>query len=314
MKTLLASTAILAATVGIASAEVAVTGSARMGIVDTFGDAGPQFSSRVRINFTASGETDTGLAFGASVRQDQDDTLGAFGEANGENTVYISGAFGKLTMGDVDGAANAASGQTDGVGYTGLSDLNEITYLANGGTDFAGPGIGLDDPQDTSVLYEYTAGSLSFYLSSTQLDRAVGAEAKSIAAKYSTGAYAVSLGYENLDAEDSYEWEQFVLGGSATFGGVTLKAIYADGKNNQGDEWKQHSVSATYAVDAFSVTAFVSDDEDLLTTDLVSSANARSYGIGASYDLGGGAKVSGGYVKNRTDDTNAVDLGLSFSF
>lgn len=311
MKTLLASTAILAATVGIASAEVAVSGSARMGLVDTFGDTGVEFSSRVRINFTASGETDTALAFGASVRADQS---GQGNSANGDSTVYISGAFGKLTMGDVDGAANAASGQTDGVGYTGLSDLNEITYLANGGTDFALPGIGLDDPQDTSVLYEYTAGSLSFYLSSTQLDRAVGAEAKSIAAKYSTGAYAVSLGYENLDAEDSYEWEQFVLGGSATFGGVTLKAIYADGKNNQGDEWKQHSVSATYAVDAFSVTAFVSDDEDLLTTDLVSSANARAYGIGASYDLGGGAKVSGGYVKNRTDDTNAVDLGLSFSF
>lgn len=311
MKTLLASTAILAATAGIAAAEIAVTGSARMGIVDTFGDTGPQFSSRVRINFTASGETDTGLAFGASVRADQS---GQGNTENNDSTVYLSGGFGRLSMGDVDGAANAATGQTDGVGYTGLGDLNEVTYLANGGTDFDAPGIGLDDPQDTSVLYEYTTGSLSFYLSSTQLDRTVGAEAKSVAAKYSTGAFAVSLGYENLDAEDSYEWEQFVLGGSATFGGVTLKAIYADGKNNQGDEWKQHSVSATYAVDALSVTAFVADDEDLLETDLITSSNARAYGIGASYDLGGGAKVSGGYVKNDTADTNAVDLGLSFSF
>ncbi|WP_374430463.1 porin [Tabrizicola sp.] len=323
MRTLLASTAILAATVGIASAEVAVTGTARMGLIDTFGDTGVQFSSRVRINFTASGQTDTGLSFGASMRADQfggnsndgsNGSSGNTGDTNGDSTVYISGGFGKLTMGDVDGAANAASGQTDGVGYTGLSDLNEITYLANGGTDFNGPGIGLDDPQDTSVLYEYTAGSLSFYLSSTQLDRAIGAEAKSIAAKYSTGAYAVSLGYENLDAQDDYEWEQFVLGGSATFGGVTLKAIYADGKNNQGDEWKQHSLSATYAVDALSLTAFVSDDEDLLSNDLATASNVRAYGLGASYDLGGGAKVSGGYVKNRTDDTDAVDLGLSFSF
>lgn len=311
MKALLASTALLAAMVGIASAEVAVTGSARMGMVDGFGDVGPQFSSRVRITFTASGETDTGLAFGATVRADQS---GQGNTANNDSTVYMSGGFGKLSMGDVDGAANAATGQTDGVGYTGLSDLNEVTYLANGGTDFGDPGIGLDDPQDTSVLYEYTTGSLSFYLSSTQLDVAEGAQAKSIAAKYSTGAFAVSLGYENLDAEDDYEWEQFVLGGSATFGGVTVKAIYADGKNNQGDEWKQHSVSATYAMDALSVTAFVADDEDLLTNDLESSANARAYGLGASYDLGGGAKVSGGYVKNRTDDTNAVDLGLSFSF
>ena len=105
-----------------------------------------------------------------------------------------------------------------------------------------------------------------------------------------------------------------MLGGSATFGGVTLKAIYADGKNNQGDEWKQHSLSATYAVDALSLTAFVADDEDLLSNDLATASNVRAYGLGASYDLGGGAKVSGGYVKNRTDDTDAVDLGLSFSF
>lgn len=312
MKTLLASTAILAATVGIAAAEVTITGSARMGIIDDFGAVGPVFSSRVRIAFTASGETDTGLSFGASVRADQS---GQGNTANGDSTVFISGAFGKLSMGDVDGAATAATGQTDGVGYTGLSDLNEITYLSNGGSDFDGaPAIGLDDPQDTSVLYEYTTGSISLYLSSTQLDVAAGASANSIAAKYSTGAYAVSIGYENLDAEDEFEWEQFVLGGSATFGGVTLKAIYADGSNNQGDEWKQHSVSATYTADALSVTAFVSDDEDLLTNDLGTSSSAKGYGIGASYDLGGGAKVSGGYVKNDTADTNAVDLGLNFSF
>ncbi|HLQ18264.1 MAG TPA: porin [Tabrizicola sp.] len=325
MKTLLASTAILAATAGIAAAEIAVTGSARMGIIDTFGDTGPQFSSRVRIVFTGSGETDTGLSFGASMRADQfgghnstdsdGDTVGNSGTTNGDSSVYISGGFGKLSMGDVDGAANAATGQVDGVGYTGLADLNEVTYLSNGGSDFDGSSsIGLDDPQDTSVLYEYAAGDFSLYLSSTQIDVATGAEGMSVAAKYTTGAYAVSLGYENLDAQDSYEWEQFVLGGSATFGGVTLKAIYADGKNNQGDEWKQHALSATYTADALSVTAFVSDDEDMLSNDLGTSSSAQAYGLGASYDLGGGAKVMGGYVKNDTADTNAVDLGLSFSF
>ncbi|HEY6917625.1 MAG TPA: porin [Tabrizicola sp.] len=310
MKSLLATTAILVATAGIASAEVAVSGSARMGLVDTFGDTGVQFSSRVRINFTATGETDTGLSFGATVRADQS---GQGNTANGDSTVYVSGGFGKLSMGDVDGAANAANGQVDGVGYTGLGDLNEITYLSNGGTDFGGVRT-LDDPQDTSVLYEYTTGSLSFYLSATQRDPAVGAEALSVATKYSAGAYAVSLGYENLDASDAYEWEQFVLGGSATFGGVTVKALYADGKNNQGDEWKQHALSATYTADALSVTAFVADDADILTNDLAPAGNAKAYGLGASYDLGGGAKVSGGYVKNDTDDTSAVDLGLSFSF
>ena len=54
MKTLLASTALLAASASLALAEVTVTGNARMGIIDDFGDVGPVFSSRVRVIFTAS--------------------------------------------------------------------------------------------------------------------------------------------------------------------------------------------------------------------------------------------------------------------
>ena len=81
---------------------LAVSGSARMGIVYDGGNAtSTEFSSRVRIVFTASGETDTGLSFGASFRPSN-----AY-EANEEQAgeVFISGAFGKLSMGDVDGEA-----------------------------------------------------------------------------------------------------------------------------------------------------------------------------------------------------------------
>ncbi len=135
MKHLLATTAILL-TAGIASAEVTTTGTARMGIVDGF-DSDAAFSSRFRVIFTASGESDTGFAFGATVRNDQS---GVGNEANNDSSVYISGSFGKLSMGDVDGAAAAAVGQVSGVGYTGLSDLNEIAYLLGN--------------EDTSILYE----------------------------------------------------------------------------------------------------------------------------------------------------------------
>ncbi|RYI32701.1 MAG: porin [Acetobacteraceae bacterium] len=311
MKKFLVSTAVLALSAGVASAEVTTTGTARMGIIDDFGDVGAQFSSRFRVIFTASGETDGGLAFGATVRNDQS---GVGNTNNNDSSVFVSGAFGKLSMGDVDGAANAAVGQVDGVGYTGLSDLNEVTYIGTGGSDFGGVGPTLDDPFDTSALYEYTTGSISLYVSATQWDQTVGAQAVSFAGKYATGNYSVSLGYENLNASDDYIWEQYVLGGSATFGAITVKAIYADGQNNQGDSWTQHAVSATYAADAISVSAFVSSDEDLLDNDLGTSSNAQAYGLGAAYDLGGGAKVSGGYVKNETDDTSALDLGLSFSF
>ena len=311
MKTLLATTTILALTAGLASAEITTTGTARMGIIDDFGDVGAQFSSRVRIIFTASGESDSGFSFGATVRNDQS---GVGNQLNSDSTVYISSAFGKLSMGDVDSAANAAVGQVDGVGYTGLSDLNEITFIGTGGADYSGTGTGPDDTFDTSALYEYSAGNIALYLSATQFDQATGGQAVSLAGKYTAGAYTVSLGYENLNASDDYIWEQYVLGGSATFGGVTVKAVYADGSNNQGDEWKQYAVSAAYTADALTVSAFVADDEDLLTNDLGTSSNARTYGLGAAYDLGGGAAVAGGYAKNRTDDTSAFDLGLTFAF
>ena len=71
MKKVLLATSVLAMTAGFASAEVTVSGTARMGVIADFGDADPAFTSRVRIIFTASGETDSGLSFGATVRNDQ---------------------------------------------------------------------------------------------------------------------------------------------------------------------------------------------------------------------------------------------------
>ena len=142
MKKILLATTLLAATTGFAAAEVTLSGDARMGIISNFDNAATllvnesdlQFTSRARVKFTLSGSTDGGLEFGASFRaQDAgavtsvskgadgiagtaDDivTVGG-GAANGQaGSVFISGAFGKLTMGDVDDAANSAIGQEIG--------------------------------------------------------------------------------------------------------------------------------------------------------------------------------------------------------
>lgn len=313
MKHLLLATSALVATTGFAAAEISLSGSARMGIIDDFGDVGAQFTSRVRFGVAASGETDGGLSFGASMRIDQS---GQGGTENDDSVVFMSMGGHKLSMGDVDGAANAAIGQVSAVGLTDLGSLNEVTYISNGGTDWGGDGnvTGLDDIADTSVLYEYATGDFTLYLSSTQVDRSVGGEAMSVAAKYSTGAYSVAIGYEQLDAFDNFLWEQYSLGGSATFGAVTFKAIYIDGTLNVGGDWKQYAVSVDYVADALTLTAFAASDEDVRPFDIGGSGNAEAYGIGAAYDLGGGAKVMGGYAKNQTDDESAYDFGLSFSF
>ncbi|MEY4697508.1 MAG: hypothetical protein RIT14_1936, partial [Pseudomonadota bacterium] len=56
MKKILLATTILVGTAGFAAAEVALSGDARMGIVNNGTDT--TFSSRARVSFTMSGETD----------------------------------------------------------------------------------------------------------------------------------------------------------------------------------------------------------------------------------------------------------------
>ena len=122
---LLATTA-LTLSAGVAAADVSLSGDARMGLIYDGDDI--QLTSRARVSFTLSGETDSGLAFGASFRADN------AGAANGNTAmtggnVFISGDFGRLAMGDVAGAARAAVGDLHGVGLTGLNDHNEMQYL-----------------------------------------------------------------------------------------------------------------------------------------------------------------------------------------
>ncbi len=325
MLKLLVTTALIAATAGMASADVTLSGDARMGIVDDFGDVGPVFNSRARVKFTMSGETDTGLTFGAEFRAND-----AAGAASGTaGSVFVSGGFGKLSMGDVDGASHAAAGNVDGVGLTGLGDLNEIAFLGDGGADevlfdarFAGSEPISGDP---SILYEYTTGSLSLYASANQLNFVLpvsGTDSKrsiGVAAAYTMGNYKLSLGYDMVKVGigvTTWDIDQVTVGADATLGAIVLKARYAtgaaDGSNGFAQDNDQWAISGTYTMDALALTAFVSSRD--FSQAGISIVEREGYGIGASYDLGGGAKVVAGYAKNKTADTNALDLGLSFSF
>jgi outer membrane protein OmpU len=280
MKKILLATTVLVGTAGFAAAEVTLSGSARMGVA-SFDGGDLEFSSRVRVVFNLSGETDGGLAFGATIRADNAPE-GNIGEAG---SVFISGAFGKLSMGDVDGAANAAVGHVSGVGYTGLNSYNESTFIANGGGN-------------SDALYEYSTGDLGFYLSAT--NPGDGDVAASVAVSYAMGDYSFALGYE----DDGAGTDHIIVGANATFGAVTVKARY--GEASGVIEGSQMAASIDYTMDALTLTAFYTDDEELL--------GDEAYGIGASYDLGGGASLMGGYVENKSIDESSYDLGVSFSF
>jgi outer membrane protein OmpU len=370
MKKLLLATSILAGTAGLAAAEITLSGDARMGFLDDFvysdtaeDDIG--FTSRARVGFTFSGETDGGLSFGASFRADNSN-----GAASGTaGSVFLSGAFGKVSMGDVDGAALAAVGHVDGVGLTGLSDRNESAFIGNGGlgdddlTDIESLNttLGGDDTNfgftgDPSVLYEYTTGNVGLFVGVSNpgfqadfdldgddiTDITTDGIAWTLGANYTTDAYKFGIGYEDLDVDfndgagvnvANLSADHLYLGADATFGAFTGKvrwgqasidttddtgaAIVGDDIPTDFDQW---SLSGTYAMDAISVTGFYADKqfENSLGANVL---ERQSLGLGASYDLGGGAKVIGGIVDDEitngagasVSDT-AFDFGVSFSF
>ena len=332
---------------------MALSGDARMGLVYDGSDV--NLTSRARVTFTLSGETDHGLAFGGSFRADN-----ASGAAAGSaGNVFIEGAFGKLSFGDVDGAALAATGDLHGVGLTGLGDTNEMTYISrvtNGLDAFVTSQTNdlFEDEDDVTVtgittglssfpraLYTYSIDGFSVYASvavsnsssigfagtiteevdDTDVDvpfsGSVAVDSSlveaAIGASYEIDGFMVAAGYEQARLKVDGESETFGHGTLAlgySIEGVEIKAIYGRAMNDLRGVFAsndQYGVSVSGSFDAVTVTAFGRED----------FARTQYLGLGASYDLGGGAALRGGVVNTNprgASSNTTADFGLAFTF
>ncbi len=344
-KVLFATTAlVMSMTAGVAVAEVAVTGDARMGLIYDGNDA--QFSSRARVKFTLTGESDAGLSFGGSFRVDQQDDSGGKASNGTAGSVWISGTYGKLEMGDTVSASEAAIGDLYEVGYTqgGFGyDVEEISYLT---------GDGANTDQGPNILYSYTIDRFELYASASDgqdnsWPTTVGANADdaddawsddvaySVAAKYNAETWWVGLGYAKHDEAD-----EISLGAGATFNNFTVKGVYVD-YSDRFTVWldssdgnfapivgdldngymldKTFGLSADYAMDAVTIGGFWRRDE--YKSDWIDAAGNDyddqefdSFGIGAEYDLGGGATLAGGIIDSDYLDDTVADVGVRFTF
>ncbi|MFO1164203.1 MAG: porin [Paracoccus sp. (in: a-proteobacteria)] len=343
MKKVLFATSALVLSAGFASAEVALSGDGRMGMIYDGNDV--QFSSRARVKFTLTGESDAGLSFGAAFRVDQENYNGneyrsaARGSAG---AIWISGTYGKLSMGDVVSAAEQAIGDLYEVGYTDGSfagDVEEIAYLTADGVNIN---------QGPNILYEYTINNISLYASASdgsdtdwfttvgddvddELDAESDQVAWSLAGKYEAETWWVGLAYSKHD-----EAKEIVLGAEAKFNQFSVKGIYADYKNRGnidigGSNWsdevaelnntangyemdKTLGLSAAYQLDAVLIEGFWRRDEFKTDVAAVEDKDFDSFGIGAEYDLGGGAVLAGGIVDTDYLNDTVVDAGIKFKF
>jgi outer membrane protein OmpU len=265
--------------------------------------------NRVRVSFAMAGETDSGLAYGASIRADN----AAGGSAGTGGSQYISGGFGKLSMGDLNGADENAAGDISGVGLTGLGDHNEVSYQA------ASHNIG----------YEYTVSGMTFGYSQDTAQKTGSNSALGLSYSGAAGAASFSVGVGQSKVGTA---TQTTMSISATSGGLTIKAISSSNDNGPvvaalgqvqtagNDAEDQYvafvaeddtpdtdttGISLSYSMDAMSVSAFTK------TVSTAGDADIDSSGFGFSYNMGG-ATLKAGVVD--ADDQQLIDFGVSFSF
>lgn len=351
MKKILFATTALVATAGAASAEIALTGSAEIGILGGDAYATTQLHTDIDVTFTMTGEADNGLTFGASIDLDESDgrNVGAhthdvtidedavedfmvdeevtltttaagasFGASNafdntrqGGESIFVAYGGARLDMGDVDGAFDAAMQE---VALAGGSIADDETLHAG----YNGNG-GLDGFHDGQIAtFSYTASGFTGYASmeiddSGDLNAVWGVGAKYVANM--TGAtLTMGAGYQSVSNNAGDDMN--VIGVSAKVAldaGFSFAANYSEMKEN-GDKVGDHwAIGAGYEMNQIAIGVNYGEYNTPGSDDKLSG-----FGVAAAYDLGGGLSAKFGYsdsnLPGTEGDSNQYSLGLAMSF
>ena len=293
-KVLLATTALTLSAGFAAAAELSISGSAEMGINDD-GTNDVQFFQDMDVTFKGSGTTDGGLSFGFAIDLDEGGS-GARAHApedDGGASIFISGDFGTLTMGDTDGAFDWALTETASGGS--IDDAHTVHAGYNGNS-------GLDGSSDGQVLrYDNTFGDFGVAVSLEQDATSSGltttsatGETLGLGIKGSFGDFNIGLGFQDNDADDIVG-----LSVSGDFGPVNVIANYSD-RDLAADS--SVGLAVTYADGPLTLMANYGDNE-----------GTEGFGVHADYDLGGGLEAQFGY--GDTDGgVSTWSLGFAMSF
>ena len=282
MKKLLIATTALVATAGMAAADVTLSGYAEMGIKDNGEDT--VFHHDLDVKFSLTGETDGGLTFGATI--DLDEVANGISSENGPHSVFISGNFGTLTMGDTDGAMDWAN-----------QEIGMLTTISDDHTSHSGywNGVMHDGTEDGQILrYDNTFGDFGVAASLELEDGGGNDNVIQLGLKYSTANVSLGLGYSDTGTSDAMS-----VSAKTSFSGLDIVVNYSDSQFNG----SYTGLGLGYTMGDLSMTANYGDFSDF----------GNGYGVAANYSVGGGAVVMLGYGNSEFDDsTFSLGLGLSF--
>jgi outer membrane protein OmpU len=344
MKKILIATTALVATAGIASAEIKISGGGLAGLIyNSETDESVKLRTEALVTIDASGETDGGLQFGFNTNYIVGDNGSV---ANDDTSLYISGAFGKLSFGAV-GEADEVAGLGDiGLDGLGVDDVAEALVgdeLGDTVSDGEGGKVDLFGSLGHNVNYTIATGPMTFSISGQLVSGSFDEdnnESYAAGVKYSFGDAYVGLGYANHTNEfgsvviTSAEADVVSLFAGGTFGAFKVAALYsqADIKitaTEDGDSLPSESASADPKAYGLKVDYKI---DDALTVSFGYGkvdadgygADQESFGVGASYALGGGARLVGGIasvkslgdenIGSGSDTETRADFGVAFSF
>jgi outer membrane protein OmpU len=331
---------------GAAAAQgVALFGDARLGLgynidndggilVDDNGEVPDDLRavSRVRFGVNMTGETDSGIVFGASIRADNAEGGEGGTEGQFEGDVFVSGNFGTLTYGDTDGADYHWVGDVPGdFSLTGLGDLDETRFVSDGGDFGTDSGASfLPNPSALpTVRYDFDLAGFGISLSSNRdlTDVGVGA---GYASEFGGGSWSAGVGYYDFasfttepgeptfsctDANADgiceevietaipgetipagHQWSAGLLADYDVIAlGMTYTLLDTDRDPATGAKYRAGNLllGAAFAWDAWSVGLVYGKILDASGA-LESIDGQDSYEVSAQYDLGGGASINGG--------------------
>jgi len=287
MKKVLLATTALALSAGVASAEMKLGGSGYVGMTGTTDDMA--YDSRFQLQFDGSAETDSGLTVNARARI-------RIGEAG-------------VGIDDTDDFAAISQPRFD-IAYDAISlslgntadaiDANTNAYASCVGNvgdfcgdSFAGNGFDSNGDDDTAdrVRINYTAGDFTL-AASGQVD---GGEDIAVSVSGKMGAVGMSVGYKVADIDDA----AYAVDVNGSFGTVNAGLRYdqAAGADAIATLYGNTTFGAT------TVSAFVNNN------DAVDGDDIYAWGVGASYDLGGGIALGGAIAEG-----SEAQAHMSFSF
>lgn len=348
MRKILFATTALIATAGMAAAEVRLSGYGRFGLdyneanKRVAGRSETNLTTRLRIQFDMSAETDGGVVFNARTRAQSEQRDGVAGTAI-FNGARFGVSFAGLTVnvGNIIGAIENTPGtyletRTAGIGIDGAgftSHVGNIASAAGGGSSFAwdaysSAGAGTNN----GIEALYSAGGFTGHISYSQGNggtvpgSAQGRKRSALMLSYQFGDWRASLGYQDSNVVAVADSAVGVFDGTAgedkiifsilgDIGQFGVRFAYAQNKDAAGPGMNvdKYGLYGNMDIGAASNLLLFVTSEDGKNAVNANTTDGTAYGIHYSYDLGGGTSFEAGAVRNTLKDTT-FQAGVYFSF